>query len=720
MSRSTATTAPDPKAATTLRRRSTVFVAALALAALIFGGVAALDRAVRRAAANLVPPPASTLVVDRNGRLLRAFATPAGRWSLPVSATDVDPHFTTLLLAVEDGRFAEHRGVDPRAVLRAAAQWAWNRRIASGASTLSMQVARLIAPRPRSLKAKASQAIRALALERRFGKPAILDLYLRLAPYGGDIQGVRAASLAWFGHEPGRLTLAESALLVALPQAPGHRRPDRFAARARAARDRVLDRAATLGLASALEVAAAKAEPVPEHRKPLPALAFHAAGEARAASPGSVRIRLALDADLQARLEPLVLRLVARFGPAVSGALVVIDNASGEILADIGTADPQSDARAGRIDMARAWRSPGSALKPFIYGMAFEDGIAAPDTVIEDRQTHFGSYSPADFDGAFTGSVTAERALQQSLNLPAVALLDTVGPSRFLARLRDAGAGIALPPAEAPGLAVALGGLGIRLVDLARLYSGLARGGDVPVLVERLEPSEAWTAPGRPITDPPSAWAVGEILRGVAPPSNALSGRIAFKTGTSYGFRDALAVGYSRRFTVAAWLGRPDNAAVPGLVGRQAAAPLLFEAFARLPGPVTVPPRPDNLRSAAPLPPPLRKLAATRDDVELSCRSPSRRSGADCGTVAPALRIAYPPDGATVDLGLADRSGTGSALALKAEGGAPPFTWFINGVVAGVASPRRETRWMPDGAGFAHLSVLDAAGHQASAAVRLH
>ena len=719
MSRSTGTTAPDAKTATPDRRRPVLLAAALVLTATALAGVLFLGRAVRRAEANLVPPPASTLVVDRDGRLLRGFATPAGRWSLPVSSADVDPHFTRLLLSIEDARFADHVGVDPRAVLRAAAQWVWNRRIASGASTLSMQVARLIAPRPRSLKAKASQAIRALALERRFGKPAILDLYLRLAPYGGNIQGVRAASLAWFGHEPGRLSLAESALLVALPQAPGRRRPDRFAARARAARDRVLDRVATLGLASALEVAAAKAEPVPEHRRPLPALAFHAAGEARAASPGAGRIRLTLDADLQARLEPLVLRLVSRFGPAVSGALVVVDNGTGEILADVGTADPESDARAGRIDMARAWRSPGSALKPFIYAMAFEDGLAAPETVIEDRQTHFGSYSPADFDGAFTGSVTAERALQQSLNLPAVALLDRVGPSRFLARLRDAGVQIALPPAEAPGLAVALGGLGTRLVDLARLYSGLARGGDAPALVERLEPAESRSVPGRPVTDPSSAWAVGEILRGVAPPANALSGRIAFKTGTSYGFRDALAVGYSRRFTVAAWLGRPDNAAVPGLVGRQAAAPLLFEVFARLPGPITSPPRPDNLRAAAPLPAPLRRLAPARDDAEPSCRLAAGRTGLGCGTASPTLRIAYPPDGATVDLGLADQSGAGSVLALKAEGGAPPFTWFVNGVAAGAASPRRETRWTPDGAGFAHLSVLDAAGHQASAAVRL-
>ncbi len=356
-----------------------------------------------------------------------------------------------------------------------------NRRIVSGASTLSMQVARLLAPRPRHApRAKIGQAMRAIALERRFGKAGVLDLYLRLAPYGGPLQGVRAASLAWFGHEPDHLSLAEAALLVALPQAPERRRPDRFADRARAARDRILDRAVAAGLATPDEAAAARAEAVPELRRPLPALAFHAAGEARAAAPAAPRIRLTLDGPLQAGLEALAMRHAARFGPAVSAALVVVDNLDGTVLADIGAADPRSLAGAGRIDMARAVRSPGSALKPFIYAMAFEDGIAAPETLIDDRQTHFGTYAPADFDGDFSGSVTARQALQQSLNLPAVALLDRVGPARFLARLGDTGTRIVLPGAEPPGLALALGGLGLRLVDLARLYAGLARGGEVP------------------------------------------------------------------------------------------------------------------------------------------------------------------------------------------------------------------------------------------------
>jgi len=674
-----------------------------------------LERAVRRAEANLVISPPSILVLDRDGRLLRPFATRDGRWSLPVATHDVDSRFTALLLATEDGGFYAHDGVDPRAALRAAAQWVARGRIVSGASTLTMQVARLMAPRPhRSLGAKLDQAIRALALERRFSKVEILEFYLRLAPYGGNLQGIRAASLAWFGHEPRSLSLAEAALLVALPQAPERRRPDRFAAKARAARDRVIDHAVALGLADPAEAEAARREPVPDGRRDLPALAFHAAGEARAADRGAPSIRLALDAGLQAGLEPLVRRHAERFGPAVSGALIVIDNATGEVLADVGTADPRSVARAGALDMARAYRSPGSALKPFVYALAFENGIAAPDTVIEDRPTHYGAYGPVNFDQDFQGSVTARHALQMSLNLPAVALLDQVGPARFLARLEDAGATIALPRGEAPGLAVGLGGLGIRLVDLARLYAGLARGGDVPVLVERPGGLDTRAARprGRPLTDPASAWSVTDILRGAAPPPNRLGGRIGFKTGTSYGYRDALAAGFSRRYTVAAWLGRPDDGAVPGLVGRQAAAPLLFDAFALLPGTVETIPMPSSLHgTAAKLPLPLRRL-----------------HGRD-GGAGPPLRIAFPPDGATVDVGL-DRGSRGRAaaaaaaaaaadLALKVEGGAPPFTWFVNGLPAGAASPRRQARWTPDGAGFARISVIDAGGQAADAAVRL-
>ena len=643
----------------------------------------------------------STVVLDRSGTLLRPFATADGRWRLPLEPAATDPRFLALLTAYEDRRFREHAGVDPRALMRAAGQWLAAGRIVSGASTLSMQVARLVEPRgERSLTAKLRQIARAVELERRLGKDGVLRLYLALAPYGGPVEGLRAASLAYFGREPARLTLAEAALLVALPQAPEARRPDRFPEAARRARDRVLALAAARGVIPAAEAEAARAEPVPHGRKPFPMLAPHAAEAALAQEPGRAVHRLTLDARLQARLEPLVAERAAALGPGLSAALLVVDNATGEVRAQVGSAGYLNATRSGAIDMTGAVRSPGSALKPFVYAMAFEAGLAHPETLIEDRPSRFGaSYAPENFDLTFQGTVTARRALQLSLNVPAVALMEAVGPARFIARLRGAGAAIALPRDAAPGLPVALGGLGITLTDLARLYAGLARGGEVPVLIRRLDGPAPPGAVLPRIAEPVAAWYVADTLRGTPPPESALPNRLAYKTGTSYGYRDAWAVGFDRRVTVAVWIGRPDGAGVPGLVGRVAAAPLLFDAVARIGGEPEPVPRPRDALVAATsaLPPPLRHLAREAGPVDR-------------------LRIAYPPDGARIDLGATE--GPPAGLALKALGGTPPLTWLVGGLPV-TESDRRQAEWQPDGAGFVRISVLDATGASDSVMVRV-
>ena len=422
---------------------------------------------------------------------------------------------------------------------------------------------------------------RAWQIERRLAKSGIVDRYLMLAPFGGNLEGVRAASLAYFGKEPRKLTIGEAALLVALPQSPEARRPERFPDAARIARARVLDRVAARGIITQEEADAAKREPIPQTRKPFPMLAAHAAEEAVAADPSAHVLQLSIDARLQAKLETLAREAVERLGPKLSAAIVVIDNASGEIRARIGAADYLDAARDGSLDMSRAPRSPGSALKPFIYALAFEEGLAHPETVLFDRPARYGAYAPQNFDLGYQGTVTARKALQMSLNLPAIELLADVGPTSFLARLHGAGAEIALPKDTPVGLAIGLGGLGISLTDLARLYAGLARGGEAPALIERLDGAPPIIGAKR-VTDPVAAYYVEDILRGAPPPSSALSGRIAFKTGTSYGFRDALAIGYDKGTTIAVWVGRPDNGPTPGLIGRQAAAPILFDAFARL------------------------------------------------------------------------------------------------------------------------------------------
>lgn len=686
------------------RRPLTRLLAATALLALLGGAGVAISLAAYPA-----PDPGratllSTLVNDRDGRLLRPFAAADGAWRLPVAREEVDPRFVTFLTAYEDKRFFSHPGVDPIAAARAALQAARHGGVVSGGSTLSMQVVRLLTPdRSRTLLRKWREAGAALALERKVGKEGVLDLYLRLAPYGGNLEGVRAASLAFFGKEPARLSAAEAALLVAIPQSPETRRPDRDREAARLARDRVLDRLAGAGVISAAEAAYARDEPVPDGRRPFPNLAAHAAEQAvRRAGPGGAT-RLTIRRDLQRSLETLARERARALGPGLSVAIVVVDPATGAIEASVGSADYFDPSRAGSLDQTRAVRSPGSALKPFIYALAFENGVAAPATLIEDRPSRFGDYAPRNFDEGFHGTVSAAEALALSLNIPAVALLEAVGPARFAARLKGAGAPLALPAGETPGLAVALGGVGVRLVDLASLYAGLQRGGTTVPLTDDPSALSGPETPGRWLCDPAAAAAVAAALIKSPPPEAALGGRLAFKTGTSYGYRDAWAVGFDGRRVIAVWAGRPDGASSAGLVGREAAAPILFDAFARTGEPIApLPPAPEGAALAfADLPPPLRRF---------------RPAGAPppvAGTrEAQPLAIAFPPDGAKVEL-----TG-GDALALKAAGGVGPFRWLVDGRPL-PPERRRETLWTAAGRGFARLTVMDATGASASATVRI-
>ena len=663
----------------------------------------------------------SATVVDRNGRLLRPYATNEGRWRLPARADGVDPRFLALLIACEDKRFRHHAGVDPLALVRAAGQIISRGRVVSGASTLTMQVARLLEPRAeRSFHAKLRQIIRAAEIERQLTKDEVLSLYLNLAPYGGNLEGVRAASLAYFGKEPRRLTVAESALLVALPQAPEARRPDRSAAIARRARDRVLDRAAAAGMFDASEIARAKAEPVPAVRTPMPMLAPHAADDAVAAVPrSSAAVQTTIDGRWQASLEELARERARALGPNISVAILAVDHGSGEVLARVGSADYFDAGRAGQIDMTAALRSPGSTLKPFIYGLGFEDGFIHPETLIDDRPVRYGSYAPENFDLTFRGTVSVRKALQMSLNVPAVQVLDRVGAGRFTARLRGAGGALVLPTGEVPGLAMGLGGVGVRLSDLVMLYGGLARLGTTTPLVERPQPggvrdarqpssADAERASSRRLMEPAAAWYVSDILRGVPPPENAPGGRIAFKTGTSYGYRDAWSVGFDGKRTIGVWVGRPDGAPVPGLTGRTAAAPILFDAFARsgrLLAPLPAAPQNAIFVSNARLPAPLQRF---RPGGLLS----------DLAGGEPPPRFMFPPDGARLELAAGD-DGAPDPLALKISGGVPPLTVLINGLPLGNVSGARTVFFTPDGPGFARLTVMDARGQVDSITVRL-
>ncbi|MGA9444383.1 MAG: penicillin-binding protein 1C [Methyloceanibacter sp.] len=645
----------------------------------------------------------SKTVLGGDGHLLRAYLAPDGRWRLPASRTDVDPRFLDALLAYEDKRFYDHSGVDPVAMMRAAYQLLTRGEIVSGGSTISMQVARLLEPRrKRSLYAKYRQMVRAVQLERALSKDDILSLYLTLAPYGGNLEGIRAASFAYFGKEPRRLTLGETALLVALPQSPEYRRPDRHPERARAARNRVLDRISGNGIFSAQELEAAKAELVPSERKPMPLVAPHAADDANAAFSDQSIIKLTIRARLQRRLERLARDRAAALGDVMSAAIVVVEHETGRILARVGTPDYFDVDRAGQVDLTRAVRSPGSTLKPFIYGIGFEDGLVHPQSLIDDRPIRFGDYAPENFDQTFQGTVTVRRALQLSLNVPAVSLLDAVGPSRLLARLGEAGVRLKLPAHETAGLALGLGGIGIRLVDLTALYAGLARQGTVaPFYEQEADPRR----PAQRLMEPVAAWYVGDVLRGAPPPPNALGGRIAFKTGTSYGYRDAWAVGFDGKYTVGVWTGRPDGAPIPGLLGRTAAAPILFDVFARLTGqPKPLAPAPEGVLTArtAQLPPPLRHFAG-------------RYTAAATGT--PDVRILFPPNDAAVAL-----QSSGAAIdpiAIKIAGGTAPLNILVDGMPLQTVRGAGTVFFAPVGPGFVRLTVTDALGAADSVTVRL-
>lgn len=672
----------------------------LACLALLFVALAvALDR--------LYPPPLpdvqklSVEVIDRNGALLRVFAAADGRWRMTPRLDRLDGEFLDLLIAYEDKRFWSHHGVDPLAMARAGAQMIAHGRIVSGGSTITMQLARLLEPRPScTLGAKLLQAARALQLERRLDKEEILAWYLTLAPYGGNLEGVRAASLAYFGREPDALRLDQAALLVALPQSPETRRPDRYPEAARRASLRVLQRAADNDLIDRREVRRVADLRFSAARRPLPALAAHLAERARTGDPQSRRHQTRLLRDVQAGLESVAAEAAERLGERLSVAIVMADGRDGSIVAQIGSAGFFDGRRAGWIDMSRAQRSPGSTLKPFIYGLAFQEGLVSPETLISDRPADFSGYRPRNFDLQFQGDVSVRRALQLSLNVPAVRLLSAVGPVRLSALLRRGGMRYALPQGDRPGLSIGLGGIGTRLVDLVQIYSIFVSGTGQAVTLANGIDSPLHGSGTSPLLSDVALWHVRDILSGAAAPAGSPQLAIAYKTGTSYGYRDAWSVGFDGRYVIGVWIGRADNSAVPGLTGLNSAAPVLFEAFARTGLDVVPfgPPPPGAVRIARhDLPEPMRRYRSAEE----------RLQAMPGGEAAP--HIAYPPSGARVAL---SRGQTGSfrPLVVKLQGGRPPFRWLANGKPAGVPVRDRQWQWMPDGPGSTHLAVIDAAG----------
>lgn len=657
----------------------------------------------------LLPPPiykgdiVSGVVMDRRGAVMRIFPVEDGKWRMRAHLDGIDSDFIDALLAYEDKRFRDHGGVDFLALARAGGSLVSAGQIVSGGSTITMQTARLLEPRPRNIFSKIIEGFRAWQLERRLSKDEILELYLTLAPYGGNLEGVRAASWAYFGREPDNLSPDQIAMLIALPQSPEARRPDLRPQAAIVARERVLMRLAVEGV-FAPDLAKESAEYPAPKRGSFPTLAWHASDEAlkRAASPDN--IRTTLDLNLQREVEQIALRAAGPTRDGVQAAVMVVDIATREVRAAAGSANRAS--LGGWIDLTDRPRSPGSTLKPFIYGLAFDDGVAAPDTRISDTPRRYASYRPDNFDRTFRGDVTVAQALQHSLNVPAVSALDAVGAQRFAAALAFAGADLSMPLAadDEAGLAIALGGAGMTVRDIALLYAALGDGGRALPLVW-LEDERIKAKVSKPVAtqimSAQSALQIVDILADAPAPDGRMPALltqeapvIAAKTGTSYGFRDAWAAATGNGYAVVVWIGRADSGPRPGITGRDAALPILFDVYDAI-GRVL------PARTTGP---------SLREEAPGGHTPPSALARFERANAPP--QIFFPPDGSEVF-----KDGEHTSFVLSAQGHGK-LTWYVDGkpLARNVAG---DTVWRPGDTGFYEVKVVDDAGRTTKARVRI-
>ena len=555
--------------------------------------------------------PASQVVLSREGEILRVYANRNGDFMIPVELKKISPHVVTATCAIEDRRFWSHPGVDPLAVIRALWQDVISGHIVSGASTITMQVVRLLEGRPRTLRAKIMEAFRALQLERRLTKKEILALYLTLAPYGGNLYGIEAASLAYLGKRSSELSLPEAALLAGLPQSPARLRPDRFPRAALKRRNLVIKALVRDGVLSEREAERYSFDPSeaekkgiclegeynPYRRRPFPFRAPHFCRFVQAREPERALIRSTLDLALQQKVERLLRRKIDELTGVTNASCIVVENTTGEVLAYVGSLDFWSVENSGQVDGLRAFRSPGSTLKPFLYALAYDKGVLAPEEVLPDLPLLASSWEPDNYDRSSHGLVPAQEALARSYNLTAVRLLARYGGQRFLDFLVRSG--VVRRPPRKPGLSVILGAVEVRPVDLVRAYTALGRFGHPTSL--RFTTGEIVENPMTfVLRDRERERALGEPVRvGVEESERFSFSReacyltaqaltrtgsgewspvgVAWKTGTSWGRRDAWTVAYTPRYTIGVWAGNFSGESSPVLVGANAAAPCALE-----------------------------------------------------------------------------------------------------------------------------------------------
>lgn len=531
--------------------------------------------------------PSSTLVFGENGDLLRAFTSQDGMWRIQTSLEQISPELKRFLIAYEDRWFYKHGGINPLAICRAFFQNLRHGRIISGGSTITMQIARMMRPKARTLNNKLIEAFRTLQLEHYYSKDQLLEIYFNIAPYGGNIEGVAAASWLYFGKEPTQLSYAEAALLAALPNSPTYLRPDQYPMEARQARDKVLSRMVKFSQLSEVAYQEAIREPVPDARQLWPFIAPHFSRELFLKYPDQARIYTTLDKKAQLVAEDLLVKRLATLEQQgiSNGAVVIIDNRTRELKAMVGSRDFFSEVDAGQVNGALAPRPPGSTLKPFIYALGIDQGVISPATYLEDVPIDYNGYTPENYDHSFSGIVSASEALERSLNIPAVNLNARLFNKVSLYDLLKKAEISTLNPEDIYGLSIALGSLEISLAELTNLYASFANQGRYSAYREIRDEQKPVEVE---LFDSGTSFILTEILSNVRRPDlpavwefTSLP-KVAWKTGTSYGHRDAWSIGYSPLYTIGVWLGNFDGQGAAALVGAEAAAPLLFDLFTEL------------------------------------------------------------------------------------------------------------------------------------------
>ena len=537
-------------------------------------------------------PDYSTVVLDKDGKILRAFLNQTEQWQLPPDSSNIPDKLKTAVIEFEDRYFYYHPGVNPFSIVQASFKNISSAKIISGASTLTMQVARLMKPKRRTFANKFVEILQALKIELWYSKEQILQLYLNHAPYGGNIRGYRTASLRYFRKMPDQLTWAEAAMLAVLPNAPGLISPQVNRAQLQEKRDGLLLQLKENGTIDNETYRLAKLEPVPEGSNPIEMHAPHAARLLkRNDSSKHGIIHTTLDKDLQIQTELLLkqhMDFLKSYG-INNGAALVADTKSRKIRAYVGSQEFFDFDNQGQVDGVQALRSSGSILKPFLFALSIENGTLLPETKIQDVPSFYGTFSPSNADETHAGLVTAKEALIQSLNVPAVRLLYTYGTYPFYKFLKTAGLKTLFRSSDDYGLSLILGGAEVTLVDMATLFCGLANEGQFTplTLVKGVQSSQQTP---QKLLSKASSYLTLEVLRELKRPGNEYYWEqyqrqwpFAWKTGTSYGQRDAWAIGVSPEWTIAVWVGNFDGKGNTNLGGARSAAPLLFDIFNALP-----------------------------------------------------------------------------------------------------------------------------------------